>query len=151
MDISSRLDELQTQLRDRNFKITPARKEVLAVFLEHTGRHLSAEDVHDFLREKQSNIGLATVYRSLELLREVGILTRLEFGDGRSRYELSSQDSASHHHHHHLVCLKCRKVFEFGDDLLEPLEADIVQKSGFKIVNHDLKFYGYCWECQQKP
>ena len=106
--------------------------------------------MHDFLREKQSNIGLATVYRSLELLREVGILTRLEFGDGCSRYEISPQDPKSHHHHH-LVCLKCRKVFEFGDDLLEPLEADIVQKSGFKIVNHDLKFYGYCWECQQKP
>ena len=148
LDSNARIEDLRQRLKSRDHKMTPARQEILKIFDDRPGQHLSAEDVHDYLREKQSNIGLATVYRSLELLTEIGLLTRLEFGDGRARFEINSENPHSHHHHHHLVCLKCRKVFEFGDDLLEPLENDIAEKSGFKIINHDLKFYGYCRECQ---
>lgn len=148
LDLDARIEDLRAKLKSRDSKMTPARQEILKIFLAHGGQHLSAEDVHDYMREKKSNVGLATVYRSLDLLTEMGILTRLDFGDGRARYEIFSENPKSHHHHHHLVCLKCRKVFEFGDDLLEPLENDIAEKSGFKILNHDLKFYGYCRECQ---
>ena len=73
------------------------------------------------------------------------MLKKINFGDGRSRYEFCNEDD---HHHHHLICLNCDQVFEFEDDLLESLETIIHKKSDFKIVDHQLKFYGYCSQCQ---
>ena len=72
----------------------------------------------------------------------------MEFGDGCSRYEVNTTDP-SEHHHHHLICTKCGKVTEFEDDLLENLETDIHDKLGFRVENHQVKFYGVCKECQQ--
>jgi Fur family ferric uptake transcriptional regulator len=127
--------------------MTPQRQIVLQIFLDHPGEHLSAEDVHGILRDNHSEIGLATVYRSLELLSDLGILQKMEFGDGCSRYEVNAIDPDTHHHHH-LICTKCGKVTEFEDDLLENLEQDIENKSGFRIMDHQVKFFGYCKECQ---
>ena len=128
--------------------MTPQRQIVLQIFLDHPGEHLSAEDVHGLLRDKRAEIGLATVYRSLELLSTLGILQKMEFGDGCSRYEVNTTDPKAHHHHH-LICTKCNKVIEFEDDLLDDLERDISSKSGFKILDHQVKFFGTCKECQE--
>lgn len=141
------MEDLKRKLQERQHKMTPQRQVVLQIFLDHPGEHLSAEDVHGILRDNKSEIGLATVYRSLELLSDLGILQKMEFGDGCSRYEVNTTDPA-HHHHHHLICTKCGKVIEFEDDLLEPLEQDIQEKSGFKISDHQVKFFGLCKECQ---
>ena len=143
------MGDLKQRLQSRQHKMTPQRQTVLQVFLDHPGEHLSAEDVHGILRQGQSEIGLATVYRSLELLSELGILQKVEFGDGCSRYEVNTTDP-SEHHHHHLICTKGGKVTEFEDDLLENLEQDIMQKSQFKIYDHQVKFFGLCRECQEK-
>lgn len=143
------MEELKKKLQARQYKLTPQRQIVLQVFIACPDGHLSAEDVHRLLREKQSEIGLATVYRSLELLSDMDVLQKIDFGDGRSRYELN-ETNAKQHHHHHLICMKCGIVREFADDLLEVLENDIAQKSQFKIVDHQVKFYGYCQECQEK-
>ena len=127
--------------------MTPQRQIVLQIFLDHPGEHLSAEDVHGLLRDVKAEIGLATVYRSLELLSSLGILQKMEFGDRCSRYEVNTTDPKAHHHHH-LICTKCNKVIEFEDDLLDDLERDISNKSGFKILDHQVKFFGICKECQ---
>ena len=127
--------------------MTPQRQIVLQIFLDNPGEHLSAEDVHGLLRDKKAEIGLATVYRSLELLSNLGILQKMEFGDGCSRYEVNTTDPKAHHHHH-LICTKCNKVIEFEEDLLDDLEQDICRKSGFKILDHQVKFFGICKECQ---
>ena len=141
------MDYLKKKLQERQHKMTPQRQIVLQIFLDHPGEHLSAEDVHGLLRDKKSEIGLATVYRSLELLSNLGILQKMEFGDGCSRYEVNATNP-SEHHHHHLICTKCGKVTEFEDDLLDDLENDIEQKMGFHVENHQVKFYGICKECQ---
>ena len=142
------IDDLKTRLSTKGYKLTPQRKEILQVFLDNPERHhLNAEDVHQLLRDSQSKIGLATVYRSLELLGSLGILLPIEFGDGCTRYELNRDPSK--HRHHHLVCLKCQKVLEIDEDRLDELEAEIALKSGFWIVNHDVKFFGYCRDCQK--
>ncbi|MBQ7478901.1 MAG: transcriptional repressor [Selenomonadaceae bacterium] len=141
------MEDLRQKLQERQHKMTPQRQIVLQIFLDHPGEHLSAEDVHGILRDNHSEIGLATVYRSLELLSDLGILQKMEFGDGCSRYEVNAIDPDTHHHHH-LICTKCGKVTEFEDDLLENLEQDIESKSGFRIMNHQVKFFGYCKECQ---
>ncbi len=95
------------------------------------------------------NTRLATVYRSLELMAELKILQRNDFGDGCRRYELNVND-CEEHHHHHLICLECGQVEEFVDDLLDDLEADILAKKGFQVTNHQVTFYGYCRACQEK-
>ncbi|MBQ9616439.1 MAG: transcriptional repressor [Selenomonadaceae bacterium] len=143
------MDDFRKKLQERQHKLTPQRQEVLQIFMDHPGEHLSAEDVHDILRESKSEIGLATVYRSLELLGNLGILLKMEFGDGCSRYEIDTTDP-SMHRHHHLICTQCGKVMEFEDDLLEHLEQDIESKSGFHITNHEVKFFGVCKECQSE-
>ena len=143
------MDDLKKRLQERQHKLTPQRQTILQIFIDRPGDHLSAEDVHGILRGDCSEIGLATVYRSLELLSEMSLLQKMDFGDGRSRYELNDTDPQQHQHHH-LICLKCGAVREFADDLLEPLETDVSQKSHFQIVDHQVKFYGYCQECQKK-
>ena len=141
-------DDLKARLSTKGYKLTPQRKEILQVFIDHPDQHhLSAEDVHLMLRNENSKIGLATVYRSLELLGSLGILLPIEFGDGCTRYELNTVDP-SKHRHHHLICLKCKKVIEFDEDRLDELEADIALRSGFWITNHEVKFFGYCKDCQ---
>jgi len=142
------LKDLREKLSERGYKMTPQRKEILKIFVENSdGHHMSAEDVYEILQREGSEIGLATVYRALDLLSELGILIQIDFGDGCARYELNTADP-NVHHHHHLICLKCRKVIEFEDDLLDDLEADIAKKSGFQILNHQVKFFGYCKDCR---
>lgn len=143
------MDDLRMKLSERQHKMTPQRQIVLQIFLDHPGEHLSAEDVHDILRTEKAEIGLATVYRTLELLSDLGILQKMEFGDGCSRYEVNDTDP-TRHHHHHLICTKCGKVEEFDEDLLETLEADIERKTGFRTLDHQVKFFGICKECQEK-
>ncbi|MBQ6005036.1 MAG: transcriptional repressor [Selenomonadaceae bacterium] len=144
------LKDLRGKLSESGYKMTPQRKEILKIFVEHSERHhMSAEDVYSILRENDSEIGLATVYRALDLLSDLGILVRMDFGDGCARYELNTADPTIHHHHH-LICLNCKKVIEFEEDLLEMLEAYIEKKSGFQIVNHEVKFFGYCSDCRAK-
>ena len=143
------MDDLREKLAARQHKMTPQRQIVLQIFLDHPGEHLSAEDVHDLLRDKRAEIGLATVYRTLELLSDLGILQKMEFGDGCSRYEVNDTDP-TRHHHHHMICTKCGKVEEFDEDLLESLEAAIYRKAGFKTTDHQVKFFGVCRECQEK-
>lgn len=143
------MEELKRRLQERQYKMTPQRQTVLQVFIDHPDEHLSAEEVHLLLKQQSSEIGLATVYRSLELLSELGILQKLDFGDGRSRYEVNVTNDKEHQHHH-LICMQCGSVKGFAEDLLENLEKDISKKCNFKIRDHQVKFFGYCRECQAK-
>lgn len=141
------MDDLKKKFHERQYKLTPQRQIILQVFLDHQNEHLCAEDVHMIVRRQSSEIGLATVYRTLEVLSDLDVLQKMDFGDGRSRYEINEADTP--HQHHHLICLSCGKVKEFEDDLLETLETVISRNSNFKIVDHQVKFYGYCQECQK--
>ncbi len=142
------LSNLRQKFREREYKLTPQRQIILQVFVDNRDKHLSAEDVHNIVRQQSNDIGLATVYRTLELLSDLDILQKMDFGDGRSRYEINESSTA--HHHHHLICLACGQVIEFEGDLLEDLETVISKKSNFTIVDHQVKFYGYCQECREK-
>ncbi len=140
------MDDIRRKFQEKQYKLTPQRQLILQTFIEHQDKHLSAEDVHVIVRQHSSEIGLATVYRTLELFSELEVLQKMDFGDGRSRYEIN--ETSTPHHHHHLICLVCGKVKEFEDDLLETLETTIAHKSNFMIVDHQVKFYGYCQECK---
>lgn len=139
-----KLEAIYRRLHNSDYKITPQRKLILKTFIENTNKHLSAEEVYNLVKETHPEIGLATIYRTLDLLAELGVLQKLNFDDGRSRYEFTEQNM---HHHHHMICLRCGNVEEFEDDLLETLEAMIAKRTNFKITDHHLKIYGFCADC----
>jgi Fur family ferric uptake transcriptional regulator len=138
-------DSLCEKLQQKDYKITPQRQIILMALLDNHRQHLSADEVHAIVKGQHPEIGLATVYRTLEICANLGILHQIEFGDGCTRYEFAKEET---HRHHHLICINCGKVTEFNDDLLETLETWVSKKTGFKIADHQLKFYGYCEECQ---
>jgi len=143
--VKNSLEDICQKLQEKEYKLTPQRKTILKVLLDNEEKHLSAEDIYQIVKHHYPEIGLATVYRTLELLADIDILQKMNFDDGKARYEFSSHDE---HHHHHLICLKCGKVIEFNDDLLDVLEKTISEKKDFEVLDHKLKFYGYCSKCK---
>ncbi len=114
------LTELKKQLHAQSYKLTPQREATVKVLLEREEDHLSAEDIYLLVKDKAPEIGLATVYRTLELLLELQIVEKINFGDGVSRYDLRQE--GFEHFHHHLVCVECGSIEEIFDNLLEDVE-----------------------------
>ena len=138
--------KLKSILKENGYKLTSQRRAILEVILRNEGKHMSTEEI--FIEVKKSNpeIGLATIYRTMFLLEELGILVKHNFEDGRNRYELSHPEQD--HDHHHMICLKCGEVSEVEEDLLDSLEEKIGISHNFKVINHKVKFYGLCSKCQ---
>lgn len=148
MDIEEKLEKIKQQLHSRNYKLTPQREATVRVLLEHEADHLSAEDVYLLVKEKAPEIGLATVYRTLELLSELRIIHKMNFGDGVARYDL--RDDNAERHHHHLICMNCGTVDEIFEDLLGGAEERVRDVYKFSILDHRLNFYGICHRCIDK-
>lgn len=146
--MEQRLDEIKELLHSYNFKLTPQREATVKVLLENEEGHLSADDVYLLVKKISPDIGLATVYRTLELLSELKIIHKLNFGDNVARYEFRSDDAE--HHHHHLVCVKCGKVEEINEDWLSSIEQKIEEQVDFEILDHRLIFHGICSSCKRK-
>ena len=122
---------LKEKLRGKGLKVTHQRLQVLSV--------------------DNPEIGLATVYRTLQLLLDMQLVDRIDFGDGCVRYEIGHLlNGDTRHNHHHLICKRCNKVVPFDDDLLDDLEEHIEKATGFHVLDHELKFYGLCSRCQKK-
>jgi Fur family ferric uptake transcriptional regulator len=136
------------KLKKKGYKFTPQRKAILDVVQDRVGQHLSSEEIYDLVKVKSPEIGLATVYRTVQLLVELEILSKLSLDDGFVRYELNTHDE-DEHHHHHLICSECGRIIEVKEDLLDSIEKDIEKKYAFLIKDHKLKFFGLCETCQQ--
>ena len=153
MTTTSALDEatietLQGKLTaymDKNgLRSTAQRRAVTDVFFRSSG-HLSIEDLLAMVRERDSKIGYATVYRTLKLLKECGIAYERHFGDGVSRYEIALEDE----HHDHLICMECGKIVEFENEEIERLQDNLAKAHGFKLKRHTHELYGVCADCQK--
>jgi Fur family ferric uptake transcriptional regulator len=130
-------------LKKAGLKITLPRVKILQILESAADHHLSAEDVYKVLLEAGDDIGLATVYRVLTQFEEAGLVTRHNFEGGHSVFEL---DHGSHHDH--LVCIKCGRVEEFVDTIIEDRQKVIAKKAGYHITDHSLNIYGVCGNCQ---
>ncbi|HWO75792.1 MAG TPA: Fur family transcriptional regulator [Bacillus sp. (in: firmicutes)] len=146
--MESRIERIKEQLHSASYKLTPQREVTVRVLLENEEDHLSAEDVYLLVKEKYPEIGLATVYRTLELLTELKIVDKINFGDGVSRYDLRREGAT--HFHHHLVCIECGSVDEIQEDLLEDVEKIVERDFNFKIKDHRLTFHGICHRCHKE-
>ncbi|TQS74477.1 transcriptional repressor [Ornithinibacillus gellani] len=142
-----RIDKIKKQLHAQSYKLTPQREATVRVLLEREEDHLSAEEIYLLVKEKAPEIGLATVYRTLELLSELKIVDKINFGDGVSRYDLRKE--GAEHFHHHLVCIECGSVEEIMEDLLVDVEKIIEKDWGFQVKDHRLTFHGLCRQCQK--
>ncbi|MBR5509069.1 MAG: transcriptional repressor [Lachnospiraceae bacterium] len=138
-------------LREKGLKVTTQRLAVLTVLSQKADSHLTAEEIYDLVKVENPEIGLATVYRTVQLLLELKIIDRIYLDDGYVRYELGNVfEDEDGHHHHHLICVKCGKVTSFQGDLLEEFEKRMEEQTGFQIQDHDVKLYGYCADCRKK-
>jgi len=137
------IDLENQQIKQAGLKVTMPRVKILGILETSGKRHLSAEDVYRQLLSQEEEIGLATVYRVLTQFESAGLVCRRHFEGGQSVFELNSGD-----HHDHLVCIKCGKIVEFMDALIEERQAAIAAEHGFRIEEHSLVVYGVCSGCR---
>ncbi|WP_368644876.1 Fur family transcriptional regulator [Alkalibacterium putridalgicola] len=143
--LDSSFKVIKKKLQEAGFKLTPQRELTVEVLLEKEKDHLSAEEVYLLVKSKNAGIGLATVYRTLEILTELQIINKLTFQDGIARYDLNM--NGGKHQHHHLLCLKCGKIEEVKNDMLLEIEMEIEKEYHFIVKDHRLTFHGICSNC----
>ena len=131
------------ELKKAGLKVTLPRLRILELLEKSKERHLSAEDIYRILLESGDDIGLATVYRVLTQFEEAGLIVRHHFETGQSVFELNDGE-----HHDHLVCIKCGRVEEFVDKVIEERQIAIAKQFNFIITEHCLYLYGNCKTCQ---
>ena len=144
-------EKFKEMLKEKGLKVTNQRILVLEVLSEYKDRHMTAEDIYELVKEDYPEIGLATIYRTLQLLLEMQLVDRINLDEGFVRYEIGEAlegKNEGKHHHHHLICKTCGKILPFKDDLLDELERHIEEEAGFHVLDHELKFYGQCRECR---
>jgi len=132
---------LQEHLSKHQLKLTRQREQILAVFLRM--EHITAEQMYRLLTKKDPHIGLATIYRTLNLFCEAGLAQARHFG-AQTQY-----DNVAHKgHHDHLICTSCGKIVEFENCDIERLQEEVAAKNGFTIQTHKLELYGLCSSCR---
>jgi len=142
---------LYGRFRNAGFRLTLPRQAILNVLAENP-RHLSAEEIFLSVHEDYPGIGLATVYRTLNLLAQMGLIFKFYFGDRQNRYELASETTKEEHHH--IVCSRCARIIDYNDFIEEEikfvkkLKAELSKKYEFRINSHQIHFYGLCGKCR---
>lgn len=132
------------QIRQAGLKVTTPRVKILQLLEASEKRHVSAEEVYRMLIENAEDIGLATVYRVLTQFEGAGLVSRHHFEGGQSVFELNRGG-----HHDHLVCIRCGRVVEFLDEVIEQRQRDIAEQHGYVIEDHALLIYGVCGRCER--
>ncbi|MCL4316172.1 MAG: ferric iron uptake transcriptional regulator [Gammaproteobacteria bacterium] len=131
-------------LKSAGLKATLPRIKILQMLESSPERHLSAEDIYKSLLEGGEDVGLATVYRVLTQFESAGLVSRQHFEGGHSVFELNEGK-----HHDHILCVKCGKIEEFMDEMIEERQRTIAKKAGFSMTDHSLYIYGICAACQR--
>jgi Fur family ferric uptake transcriptional regulator len=138
------IEPFRVYLREHGLPVTAQRLGVADVVL-HSASHLSADDVASELKGRGSDIGLATIYRTIDLLVQSGLVVERDFGEGFRRFE-PARDVP---HHEHLLCTICGKVTEFRDERLERMTTLVAESHGYARQRHRLVIYGVCDDCQR--
>jgi Fur family ferric uptake transcriptional regulator len=138
------LSALAGRLRGRARNITGPRQAILEI-LRRQAHPLTTKEI--LAAVPRGRCDLATIYRAMHLLEEVGMVKRFDFGDGTARFELVGEGEDGHHHH--LVCTRCAKVVEIDECFPQELESRIAAANGFTAVTHKLEFFGICRRCQR--
>jgi len=133
-----------TAIKQRGYKLTPQRRAVLKAIADSQD-HLTPAELHQRARQERPDIGLVTVYRTLEILADVGLICEMHSGGNCRSYLLRRPEE----HHHHLICSDCGQVVDFSDCDLDQLEQKLSRETGFAMEEHLLEFLGRCPACQR--
>ena len=143
-------EKVKDLLREKGLKVTSQRLMVLNILSAHGDEHLTVEEIYDLAKEESPEIGLATIYRTVQVLLELHVIEKVTFDDGFARYELNGEETGSGHRHHHAICTQCGKVYSLETDLLDTLEKQVFESLGFEVTDHEVKLYGLCSACRRK-
>lgn len=138
------IDDFKELLKKKGMKFTEQRAIILQILFS-IDEHLNAEEIHDVVKKDypESNIGIATIYRTLSFLEEANLITSISFGTDGKKYEANKDE-----HHDHLICTKCGKIIEFVDEEIEKKQEQIAKKNGFTITSHSMQIFGTCSDCK---
>ncbi|MEJ2469864.1 MAG: transcriptional repressor [Desulfuromonadales bacterium] len=142
--MATRLDEILNKLRQQNFRITPQRIAIINAFVQ-SDQHPSVEQVYRQVKTHFPTTSLATVYKTVSLLKEIGEILELGFPEGSNRY-----DGKKPFPHPHLVCTRCHCITDPDLRLLDKMTAEVAKKTGFQVTSHQVELFGICPACQQK-
>jgi Fur family peroxide stress response transcriptional regulator len=140
----ARLDEMITRLKERGHRLTPQRMAVLKILATDEG-HPSVEQIYERVEVDFPMTSLATVYKTVTLLKEMGEVLELGFSDGSNRY-----DGNKPYSHPHLICTQCKNIVDPQVVTLSELPQKVAQSTGYRIVSQRLDFFGICPQCQEK-
>ncbi len=135
-------DGLREAFQDAGRRLTSQRRLILDV-LKECDEHLEADAIHDRAKTDAPGLSLATVYRTLALLKEMGLIEEHRLGEGHSHYEAVQEEP-----HYHFTCQRCGKVIEFDTSLVTRVKHDLCEQEGVRITNSHLHLIGYCRDCQ---
>lgn len=145
MENSDMLNAFLHFMNVRGLNVTQQRLRIASLFFSLPGHH-SLEEFYQHVHTVDAAIGQTTVYRTLKLLCAAELAHEIQFGDGISRYEVSTDQP----HHDHFLCTKCQKTIEFYDERLEAMQQELATKNGFQLTGHAHFLYGLCAECSAK-
>ena len=140
--MSDSTDRLQDTLRAAGRRLTAQRRRILQV-LEESGGHLDADALHERVKARDPDVSLATVYRTLAVLREIGLVEENRLGEDHGHYEAVRDEP-----HYHFTCLRCGKVIEFDTSLVAQIERELGEQEGVRAVSSHLLVSGYCAQCR---
>ncbi len=137
-----RLDQMLSKLKDHDFRITPQRLAVLKVLAASEG-HPTVERIYETVRAEFPTTSIATIYKTVNLLKQINEVLELGFADGSNRY-----DGNKPYPHPHVICTQCKKIIDPNLGSLKDLTKEVVAETGFQILTHRVDFFGICRECQ---
>lgn len=133
---------LEERLRERGVRLTPQRRLILRRAVTHL--HFAAEELVEEVRKIDGSVARGTVYRTLTLLHQAGVLEKHDFQYGPPYYEVTLGKA----HHDHLMCIQCGEIIEFQEPRVERLQDEVVRRYGYQLLSHTHKLYGLCPQCQ---
>jgi Fur family peroxide stress response transcriptional regulator len=142
IDVSTRRTQVVEKLRESGHRLTPQRMAVLDVLL-HTKEHPTAERIYEQVRAEFPMTSLATIYKTVAVLKEMGEVLELGSSDGSNHYD------GTPHPHPHLICVRCRSIVDVEVNPLEELPQEVARRTGYQIVGHQFDLFGICPSCQE--
>ena len=135
--------DIAGELSEQGYRLTPQRIMILLA-IENSDNHISAEEIHAQIVAKYPSVNISTVYRTLELLKRLGLVTETDLGEGRVRYHPAEKG-----HHHHLVCRKCGGIIDLDESLLASLKSALLREYEFNADLRHLAIFGRCVNCSK--
>ncbi|HAP37006.1 MAG TPA: transcriptional repressor [Bacteroidetes bacterium] len=144
MDIDLAKEKFTKYLKSGNYRITPERFIIMETVMNFDG-HFDADELFFQVKTSGQKVSRATVYNTLDLLQDCGLISKYRFGENHSRYE----KAFGRPHHHHLICLECGDIIEFVNDLIEKIQKEVSDENKFKIQTSTFQIFGICSKCQK--